>query len=294
MAKAKVPVVIISGYLGSGKTTLLKRVIETSGKRIAVVMNEFGEIAVDSEVVRGKSVDMVEILGGCVCCSLTGELEAAIFEILDKVRPEAIVIETTGVAEPDAMVVNMETIEDVKLDSVVTVVDADAAAKFPSMGHTGRVQIECADLVILNKVDLVGQREMEEIVRAISEINPRAKVVRSTYCNVDVGMLFGLDVKRESRAHGAHNVSEIDSFVFRTDRVMDRHRFLKAVSELPKEVYRSKGFVLFGDGPRVFNYVNGRHDFSESSRPGTEIVFIGEGIMGLEGRVLSSMRACEV
>src|SRR3989338_2023212 len=89
-------VIIITGYLGSGKTTLLKRIVDQAEKRIAILMNEFGEFSIDSAVIKGKNIDMIELAGGCVCCSLTGELEAAIKEIRATIQPDMIVIETTG------------------------------------------------------------------------------------------------------------------------------------------------------------------------------------------------------
>ncbi|MEK6852502.1 MAG: GTP-binding protein, partial [Nanoarchaeota archaeon] len=146
MEKAKTPISIITGYLGAGKTTLLKKIIhDFAGKRIAILMNEFGEVAIDSKIVKGKNIEMAELLGGCVCCSLTGEFEAAVREILDKIKPEMILVETTGVAEPDAIIIEVEeNIPEVRLDGIITLVDCDAVTKFPSLGHTGKIQVEMA------------------------------------------------------------------------------------------------------------------------------------------------------
>src|SRR3989344_1563710 len=119
----KIPMTIITGYLGSGKTTLLTHILETADRRIAVIMNEFGEVAIDSEIIRGKNVDMIELAGGCVCCSITGEFEYAVKEILEKTCPDHIIVETTGVAEPDAIIIDIdENIAGVRLDAVITIV----------------------------------------------------------------------------------------------------------------------------------------------------------------------------
>ena len=150
--KQKVPVSVITGYLGSGKTTLLKRILNTK-RKIAVLMNEFGEIGIDAVVVKGKDIDLIELEGGCVCCSLTGEFEAAIKEILKRVKPDVIVVETTGVAEPDAIALDLEEIKGVRLEGIITIVDAFETSRFPSLGHTGKMQIQMADVLILNKVD---------------------------------------------------------------------------------------------------------------------------------------------
>src|SRR5918994_5693504 len=123
---ARTPLTIITGPLGSGKTTLLRHIVATVPQRLAILMNEFGEIAIDSKIVEGKNVQMAELGGGCVCCALIGEFEAAIEEILATIAPDLIVVETTGVAEPDALLVDIqEHLTAVRLDGVVTVADAD-------------------------------------------------------------------------------------------------------------------------------------------------------------------------
>lgn len=290
----KVPVLIITGYLGAGKTTLLKRILENPPKKIAVLMNEFGEVGIDTMTIRGSNVDVKELLGGCVCCSLTGEFEAAIKEILEKFSPEMIVVETTGVAEPDAMVSNLGGIEGVYIDSVVCVADADSFVKFPSIGHTGRVQIEMADLIIMNKVDLVSSDQIAETELRLSEINPRARVVRATYSNVDVGMLTGLyeTGSHAPRAESDH-VIRVDSVVYRP-KIFSMQSFVLFVSKLPPSVYRGKGHIMFPDGMRLFNYVGGRYDFSPSSEKESVVVFIGEGVGKIQDMITDDLRSCEM
>ena len=159
----KTPITIVTGYLGSGKTTLLRNILKTSGQKLAVIMNEFGEINIDGKIIKGKNIDMVELQGGCVCCSLSGEFEHAVREIIEKAKPDAIIVETTGVAEPDAVVVDIQdNLPELRLDAVITVADADALVKFPAIGHTGRMQIEMADIILLNKTDLVNEKQSHE------------------------------------------------------------------------------------------------------------------------------------
>ena len=100
----RVPVTLVTGPLGSGKTTLLRHILATRRAKIAIVMNEFGEIAIDTKVIQGKNVQIAELGGGCVCCSLLGEFEMAVTEIIEKIAPEIIVVETTGLAEPETLV----------------------------------------------------------------------------------------------------------------------------------------------------------------------------------------------
>src|SRR5579885_3374143 len=122
----RTPITLITGPLGSGKTTLLRHILATKPAKIAIVMNEFGEIAIDTKVIEGKNVRIAELGGGCVCCSLLGEFEAAVNEILEKVGPEILIVETTGLAEPEALVFNSQ--EDLlrsTLGGVIPVRDAD-------------------------------------------------------------------------------------------------------------------------------------------------------------------------
>jgi G3E family GTPase len=128
----KTPVLLITGSLGSGKTTLLRHILESAPFRIAVLMNEFGEVAVDSRVISGKNVDILELTGGCACCSMTGEFEAAVKEIIEKIGPDSIVVEATGVAKSDALVFEVEdNLPEVRLDCVVCIVDAFVGTRFP-------------------------------------------------------------------------------------------------------------------------------------------------------------------
>ena len=138
----RTPITLITGPLGSGKTTLLRRILATHPAKIAIVMNEFGEIAIDTKVIEGKNVRIAELGGGCVCCSLLGEFEAAVNEIIEKIAPERIVVETTGLAEPEALVFNIqEALPQCRLDGVVSVIDADMLIRFPELGHSTRLQI---------------------------------------------------------------------------------------------------------------------------------------------------------
>ncbi len=290
----RTPVAIITGYLGSGKTTLLRRILDQTNKRIAILMNEFGLVGIDGKILKGKNVDMIELSGGCVCCSLTGEFEAAINEIVAKTDPEMIIVETTGVAEPDAIIVDIQdNLPKVRLDSVITVVDADAMIKYPSLGHTGIVQIDMADIILMNKADLVSEEQLNEVEEKIRQINETAHVFRTTKCNVDTSFLFGFQRRRFLKKKEEHTPEE-DFFSFSTEKNLDREKFEKVISKLPKEIFRAKGFVKFLDKSYLFNYVSGRYDFEEFDSEKTEIVFIGKRIADLEGTIFKKLKGCEV
>ncbi len=292
--ETRTPITIVTGSLGSGKTTLLRRILETTGRRLAILMNEFGEIAIDSRVIAGKNVQMIELAGGCVCCSLTGELEAAVQEIIDTVHPELIVLEATGVAEADALVYEVEdNIPMVRLDGVVTIVDAYAAIKFPQMGYTTRTQLAAADILLINKIDLVSAEELEQVEEQARRHNNRATVFRSVRCGLDTSFLFGLGIeKRESFAAPQHG-GEFQSVVFTSDKTINRERFSRFMEGLPEAVYRAKGFVCFADGSSLFNYVAGRAELEEFPADKTELVFIGRGLSSVGESLRQRLTECE-
>src|SRR5262252_3539436 len=193
----RTPITLITGPLGSGKTTLLRHILTVQSGKIAIVMNEFGEIAIDTKVIEGKNVRIAELGGGCVCCSLLGEFEAAVNEIVDKIAPERIIVETTGLAEPEALVFDIqEELLQCRLDGVVSVIDADMLIRFPEVGHTTGLQIEGADILLLNKIDLIEAAQIESLETKLREINTTAAIVRTERCRIDPELLFGIERER--------------------------------------------------------------------------------------------------
>ena len=293
--EARTPIGLISGSLGSGKTTLLRKILGQADRRYAVLMNEFGELPIDSEVIRGTNVEIAELVGGCVCCSLTGELEAAVEEILDRVHPEYILLEATGIAEADALVFEVEEkIPRVRLDSVVCIVDTDASIRFPSVGYAGRSQLRAADIVLINKIDLVTEAEIQKVVAQIREFNPDAAVLKTVRCAADVSVLFGIAIENRVRDIPVNGEGSFGSFAYAASTLFDESRFQEAVSLLPPSVFRAKGFVRFLDGGRLFNYVAGRAELEEFPVEGTELVFIGPKVEQDREAIEGLLRSCEV
>jgi len=273
--KAKTPIGLITGSLGNGKTTLLRKILGQADRRYAVLMNEF-------------------VVGG-VCCSLTGELEAAVEEILDRVDPEYILLEATGIAEADALVSEVEErIPRVRLDSVVCVVDTDTSIRFPSIGYAGRAQLRAADIVLINKIDLVTEEEIAKVVAQVREFNPDAAVLKTVRCAADVCVLFGLGIENRVREIPVHGEGGFGSFAYSASALLDESRFREAVSLMPPSVFRAKGFVRFRDGGRLFNYVAGRTELEEFPVERTEIVFIGSKVEQSREAIEGLLRSCEV
>ena len=294
MMQVRTPLTVITGPLGSGKTTLLRHILEIFPKKIAILMNEFGEIAIDSKIIQGKNVEMADLGGGCVCCSLLGEFEAAVNEIIDSVDPDYIIVETTGVAEPDALVFDIqESLQSVRLDGVVTVMDADSTIKYPSIGHTTRIQIEAADTILLNKADLVSESELEQIEAKLANINEIATILPTIRCKVDPDLLFGIGRERvQPRPHHVHH-PEFESFSYTSSANFNRNCFNEFASNLAEDVYRAKGFIRFDDKIYLFNFVAGRWDLEPFEQDATELVFIGKQLNEKKAEIISRLKLCE-
>ena len=276
---------------------MLRRLLDNADRRLAVVMNEFGEIAVASRTVRGRNVHITELAGGCVCCSLLGEFEAAVEEIIQAVDPDLIVVETTGVAEPDALLFGVEEeLPQVNLDSVVTVADADAMLRFPHLGYVTRAQFEAADLVLLNKVDLVGDDDLRAVEAQLRQVNAEARTVRCIRCDVPPSAIFGSVAPRPERPRPAErhgHLHDVDSFVYRGFGRFDRSRLESAMARLPQEIYRAKGFVRLGSSTTLLNYVAGRLEFEPADEDGeNQVVFIGWGALEVREVVVGLLDAC--
>jgi len=292
----RTPITLITGPLGSGKTTLLRHILATHPAKIAIIMNEFGEIAIDTKVIEGKNVRISELSGGCVCCSLLGEFEAAVTEVIEKVGPEIIVVETTGLAEPEALVFDIqEALPECRLDGVVSVIDADMLVRFPEIGHTTRLQIEGADILLLNKMDLVGATQMEPLQKKLRNINPTAAIVTTERCQIDPELLFGVRQLREGKIMPPpqhEHRPEFDSFTFRSDHTFSRDCFERFADELPRNVIRAKGFIRFPDGAQLFNFVAGRWELEAFEADRTELVFIGKKIGQEKSAILTALDEC--
>ena len=186
----KVPVTVLTGYLGAGKTTLLNRILsEPHGRRYAVIVNEFGEIGIDNDLVVGANEEVFEMNNGCVCCTLRGDLVRIIEGLMRrKGKFDAIVLETTGLADPAPVAQTFFMDESVgrkaKLDAVVTVTDAKWLSERLKDAPEAKNQIAFADVILLNKTDLVAAEDLSEIEARIRGINPYAKLHRTERCRI--------------------------------------------------------------------------------------------------------------
>jgi G3E family GTPase len=290
----RTPITLITGPLGSGKTTLLRHILEVVPQKLAILMNEFGEIAIDSQIIEGKNIRIADLGGGCVCCSLLGEFEAAVAEIIDAVHPDLIIVETTGVAEPEGLMFDiLENVPRVRLDGVVTVADADAMVRYPRLGHTGQVQIEAADIILLNKADLVSAEQLAEVTARLRQLNEKAPILPTRRCQVDADALFGLFRTHEVSPLQHRHYPGMESFGYLSTATLTRQCFEAFVENLDPAIVRAKGFVRFPDGTYLFNYVAGRWDLEAFPEKQTTLVFIGTHATQHEAALIEAFKRCE-
>src|SRR5580692_5957179 len=188
----KIPVTVLTGYLGAGKTTLLNRILsEPHGQKFAVIVNEFGEIGIDNDLIVGADEEIFEMNNGCVCCTVRGDLIRIIEGLMRrKGKFDAIIVETTGLADPAPVAQTFFVDEDIgrkaKLDAVVTVADARWLKDRLRDAPEAKNQIAFADVIVLNKTDLVTEAELREIEARIRAINPYARLHRTERCTVPI------------------------------------------------------------------------------------------------------------
>ncbi len=207
---SSIPVTVVTGFLGAGKTTLLNRILtEQHGKKYAVIVNEFGEIGIDNDLIVGADEEVFEMNNGCVCCTVRGDLIRVIEGLMKrKGRFDAILVETTGLAKPAPVAQTFFVDEDVKkktqLDAIVTVADALNLPKRLEDSEEAVEQIAFADVVLLNKTDLVSKDDLAAIERRIRALNPTARIHRMTRGDIALDKIMGL------AAFDLNRVTEID------------------------------------------------------------------------------------
>ncbi|NJB66477.1 G3E family GTPase [Desulfobaculum xiamenense] len=269
--------VVLSGFLGAGKTTFLNQLLEYHASRdemVAIIQNEIGQTGVDGKLLEGDD-SIVELDEGCVCCTLAGSLARGIERLTASFHPEVIVLEATGLANPFNLLDEIGALRHlVRFDSVTTLVDADNAARILDDCDIARNQVRAADILVLNKCDLVDDATRAAIIRRIRELNARAPLVETSHAQVNPALLYdtdpvqiapsGLLPNMPEQHHGSHADEGFISTRFGFAAPLNRARLVEALVSCPPEVFRIKGILRFADSeePEVLQYVGGRFELS--------------------------------
>ena len=209
------PVTILTGFLGAGKTTLLNHILTNQqGVKTAVLVNEFGEIGIDNDLIIATGEDMVELSNGCICCSINGELLDAVYRILDRPDPvDYLVVETTGLADPlpVAMTFLGSDLRDAtRLDSIITLIDAENFSDEILDGEVARAQVVYGDILLLNKCDLVEEERLSEVEHRLREIKADARILRSVKGDVSLPLLLSVGLFESDKVAAEQNHDDCD------------------------------------------------------------------------------------
>jgi len=281
--------IVLTGFLGSGKTTFLKNFIEyhTQNNRfVAVIQNEIGQKGLDASMLE-DSFGVMEMDEGCVCCSLAGQLRKGIQQIQQSYNPDVIILETTGLANPYNLLDEISEVKDlVRFDSITTVVDMLNIESFMRESHIAEDQIKAADILLLNKTDLISQTKKEALKTVIKNINSDALVLESIKCAINPALIYVADkdeitVTSPVHMHENHMHEHMGSVKVDISLDLDRKNFERYIENIPPGIFRSKGRISFSDSDKlfVFQYVNGRYDLEEYSNTDVVdryLIFIGK------------------
>ena len=288
---ATTEVTVIGGYLGAGKTTLVNHILRTADATVAVLVNDFGDINIDEELIESEDGDTISLANGCICCSLVDGFAAALATIseLDPI-PQRLVIEASGVADPGSVAAYGHG-PGLTLDAVVVVVDGEtvkAKSIDKYVGDTVLGQLRSADIIVLNKLDLIDDQRADEVRSWLQEQSPDAVVHGATNSEVDAALLFGSIGGRRSKSSNGTATdtnpaeSVFQSWSWESSTALERASVERLMAELPETVVRAKGVLALTEAPSIYTVLQ-RVGKRWSLRPGgplpeggrSQLVFIG-------------------
>ncbi|GET41167.1 CobW family GTP-binding protein [Microseira wollei] len=304
LTKRGMPVTIITGFLGSGKTTLLNQILKNrQDLKVAVLVNEFGDINIDSQLLLSLEDDMLELSNGCICCTINDNLVEAVYKILERQdRIDYLVVETTGLADTLPIIltfVGTELREFTNLDSILTVVDSETFTPEHLESEIAFRQLIYGDIILLNKTDLVPEEKVEELEEYINDIKAGARVLRSQHGQVPLPLILGVELAHPetyltdaslSKEQQSNHLAN-DGFVsvsFKSNRPFAVKKFQTFLQDkMPANVFRAKGILWFKESTRchIFQLSGKRYDLKDEEwqgEPSNQLVLIGRSLNALE------------
>ena len=277
-----IEVSVIGGYLGAGKTTLVNHILREASERVAVMVNDFGEINIDETLIDSSNENTISLTNGCICCSLVDGFATALESVLSfRPRPTRLVIEASGVADPGTIAAHGHG-PGLALDAVIVVADSVRLTEQiadPLIGQTVAGQIRAADVIVLNKIDLCDT--LASVDAELCELNPDALLVYASRAKVDLDLLFGREIIRTVSA--ANHMGTFESRTHESTRPILREKLEVLIENLPSEIQRVKGIIRLAEAPHipmVFQLVGRSWELRaladrEKSPEGNRLVVIG-------------------